>query len=916
MSPDSNLESGPREPPRFSSPFGEPPTISGTPSVRLDLGYNNLQGELPPETGDLDHLVTLVLRGNRFSGPLVPEIGKLTRLEHLWAENSGFTGAIPPEIGNLEKLTQLSLGSNPFTGPVPATFGRLANLRDLQIEKAGLSGRLPPEMSRMSSLEVLVLNGNSLTGPIPPEWGRLPNIEHIWLNENRLTGPIPPELGNWTKVDALYLDKNQLTGPIPPELGDMSSLVWLTLNNNRLTGAIPAELGRLTKVGMFFLHNNQLTGSLPPELGNMAAMSWMNISKNRLTGPIPGEFGNMSTLWRLEADFNQLTGEIPPELGKLGNLDYLSLRGNQLTGTLSPELGGLGSLEFLGLDDNDLSGPILPWLGDLSMLKYLWISNNDRMSGALPSEATGLDSLEHLLAGGTGLCAPGTADFVDWLKGVYAVRLARCPEDGGQPAAYLVQVVQSRTHPVPLVAGEDALLRVFPTANQETSETIPLVRAVFYVDDEEVHEVDIEGKSTKVPTEVDEGDLDKSANVVVPDSVIAEDLEVVVYIDPDSTLDEDLGITERIPRGGRMPIEVKDMPLFRLTMVPFVWTRTQDSSIVDLVDELVDEQEDHELFAELRMLPIGDMKVTAHDPVLSSSNGAYSLMSQTEALRVLENGKGHYKGTMNPPVTDAGGLANVPGRTSFSQPAARIFAHELGHNFGLYHAPCGGAGGVDIHYPYSEADISVWGYDFSGDSLIKPTAKDLMSYCAPRWMSDFFYTQALRFRGHPRDHEDLPFQESLLLWGHTDEAGRPVLEPTFVVDAPETLPNRTGDHTLTGMDADSTELFSLSFDMAEIADGEGRGNFVFALPVEASWKDRLAIMVLSGPGGSVSVDTDTATPMAILQSELTGQVTGFLDDLPATLSTSAAAAEHLNVDAGNTRVLFSRGLPPRDAWRR
>ena len=38
---------------------------------------------------------------------------------------------------------------------------------------------------------------------------------------------------------------------------------------------------------------------------------------------------------------------------------------------------------------------------------------------------------------------------------------------------------------------------------------------------------------------------------------------------------------------------------------------------------------------------------------------------------------------------------------------------------------------------------------------------------------------------------------------------------------------------ITGWDADGGELFSLSFEMPEVADGDGSPSFVFALPVRA-----------------------------------------------------------------------------------
>ena len=78
--------------------------------------------------------------------------------------------------------------------------------------------------------------------------------------------------------------------------------------------------------------------------------------------------------------------------------------------------------------------------------------------------------------------------------------------------------MQSQEFPVPLVAEEKALLRVFVTARKATNEGIPLVgnRARFYLDGKETHVEDIPGKSIPIPTEVDESSLSKSANAEIP----------------------------------------------------------------------------------------------------------------------------------------------------------------------------------------------------------------------------------------------------------------------------------------------------------------------------------------------------------------------------------------------------------------
>ena len=532
------------------------------------------------------------------------------------------------------------------------------------------------------------------------------------------------------------------------------------------------------------------------------------------------------------------------------------------------------------------------------------------MSGPLPSSLTNLGSLETLEAGGTQLCAPSDPSFLEWLNGLASPRVALCE---GQPAsAYLVQAVQSRDFPVSLVAGEEALLRVFVTAGRDNNESLPPVRASFHLNGALVHVADIPAGRGPIPTEVDESSLSRSANAVIPPGVVRPGLEMVVDIDPDGALDPSLGVPRRIPESGRLAVDVSALPLFDLTLVPFLWTQAPDSTILEAVAETVADPE-FMLWGRAPYLPVGELDVRAHEPVLSSSNNAYDLYSQTVAIRAMEGGTGYYMGTMSRPVTGAAGLASVGGKVSFSLVPGPT-AHELGHNFNLSHAPCGGAGGPDPAYPYQGADIGVWGWDpRDGGTLVAPATKDVMSYCGPSWISDYHYGKALRHRVRHDGTDGKASAASLLLWGGTDDDGLPRLEPAFVVDAPPALPDSAGQYRITGRTAGGGELFSLSFAMPVTADGDGSSSFAFVLPVQAGWEGDLATITLSGAVGSVTLDGDSDIPMAIMRDPQTGQVRGILRDPPfeAGMAADAGRAAALGLD-----VLFSRGLPHPEALRR
>ena len=655
------------------------------------------------------------------------------------------------------------------------------------------------------------------------------------------------------------------------------------------------------------------------ELGNVTELV---LRYNGLDGPLPPELGKLANLAVLNLTYNDISGPIPPELGNLVNLEVLDLGANQLSGPLPPELGNPGRLRVLSLHTNQMTGPVPAELGRMSRLQEFTLSYNEEMQGPLPSELTSLRHLDVFLAGGTELCAPAGSGFATWLEGIYKRRIAGC--QGDLPMAYLTQTVQSREFPVPLVAEEKALLRVFVTARKATGEGIPTVRARFYVDGRETHVEEIPGKSTPIPTEVDEGDLSKSANAEISADVIERGLEMVIEVDPDGTLDDDLGVPKRIPETGRLAVDVRAMPVFDLTVIPFVWTGTHDSSIVDLVVGMADDPDGDSLLWHTRtLLPIGDLEVTAHEPVLTSSRfDPYALLDRTVAIRAMEGGTGHYQGMMS--WSTPAGVARLPGRSSFSTPHSFVIAHELGHNLDLHHAPCGLAGGPDPSYPHPYGSIGVWGYDFRGDSLVQPSRRDLMSYCRPMWISDYHLSNALRFRLSDADSVGLPYlgarrllepRRSLLLWGGAGADGVPYLEPAFVVEAPPTPPQSAGEYRLTERSRGGTELFSLSFAMPVVADGDGSSSFAFTIPVGFGWEHSLHAIVLTGPGGSAALEADSDRPVVILRDPRSGQVRAILHDVTELDIGQEDVGAALGAGPG-LEALVSRGIPDSAAWRR
>ena len=810
--------------------------------------------------------------------------GRVTRL-HL--QNNNLTGKLPSELSTLSDLEYLNFADNQLFGGIPTAFTALTALTSFNFNNnAGLcSPRYASFLTWSEGIadwsggfctdrDVLVALYHATDGA---NWTNNTN----WLTDNDLLIWQGVRVVNGQVVE-LDLSENLLSGSIPSELGDLVNLVGLSLSDNNLNGPIPPELGNLVNLKTLLLNWNFLSGSIPPELGDLVNLEHLGLPGNNLSGSIPPELGNLVNLVGLSLSSNNLSGSIPPELGNLVNLEILDLSNNNLSGSIPSELGNLVNLEGLWLDGNLLSGSIPSELGNLVNLEILDLSNNN-LSGSIPPELAQLN-FAHLD-----------------LSNNIPLELLSSP-----PPVFLIQATQSATHSVPLIAGEVSLLRVFDKA-------VSPVRATFYRNGALVHTADI---SSSVIQAVIRGSENQA--VEIPGSVVMPGLEMVVEIDPDGTLDPALGIGRRIPETGRVPVDVKAVPPLNLTLVPLLWQENPDHSVVTTARSL---SADDNLFWYTRnLLPVHDLDLTVREPVWTSldpvNDNRSELLSEIAAIHTLDGASGHYMGILRQEDGQyGGGIAFRGGNSLVSSLHASTIAHELGHNMSLGHAPCGTGGGLDPSYPYTDGKIGVWGYDFRAGVLVIPTRPDLMSYCYPEWISDYNFKKALEYRLSEEARasgKPAAATRTILLWGGVNASRELLLEPTFVVTAPPALPDKNGPYLLTGEDVDGSVLFSLNFGMPEIADGDGGSSFVFALPVQPEWPDRLAHIALSGPEGVVTMGSDEDRSVALLRDRTTGRVRGILRNW----SDPSLRATRPTVPEPNLEVVVSRGIPDKAAWNR
>jgi hypothetical protein len=490
-------------------------------------------------------------------------------------------------------------------------------------------------------------------------------------------------------------------------------------------------------------------------------------------------------------------------------------------------------------------------------------------------------------------------------------------------AVTLTQSIQTYSNTIPLVAGRDAFLRVFARANQANDLT-PNVRVRVYSGGTLVNTMTLT-KAPGVPIVPDQGLASASYNGIVLASFVQPGLRILADVDPTNVVAEGTEDDNSFPTNGTpVTIDVRAVPPLRITFVPVVQRFDKN-----LVGNISDANKDQFLVDARRMLPLLDIDAQVHAPYttadsleLSSNDGNSEwlrVLSEMNALRIAESSVRHYFGVVKVSYNSGvAGYGYVPGRAvvgwDYLPSGRNVAAHELTHNFGRFHAPCGGAGGPDPNFPYAGGTIGVYGYDLTTNAVRTPSSFDLMGYCSNPWISDYTYLGVMDWRATNEavvasatsavgTAEARP---SLLVWGRV-ERGRLVLEPAFSLVTRPSMPRETGPYRLEGTDRNGRTLFSFAFageEPADVTDASAR-QFAFAIPMDEAAQAELASIRLTGagaasatmtpspaPGGvSAAVNTIDSTPagssavrvqwgatgarMALIRDRRTGQVLSF-----------------------------------------
>jgi hypothetical protein len=466
-------------------------------------------------------------------------------------------------------------------------------------------------------------------------------------------------------------------------------------------------------------------------------------------------------------------------------------------------------------------------------------------------------------AGGPGQ-AIATATVAE-LSGKATVRVNPSSLLAALPHAYLVQSVQRRDGSVPMVAGRPATLRVFATGDA-VNFFQPDVEATFFLDGEEVGRRRFGlARGGSVPRVVDEAAFENTWAVDVPAQWVQPGLAFSVRLDPDGLLPLTNPSPVRFPAEGSRAVDVRVVPDLEIRFVPIHQNRLGTTGSITAGSAATWTRFLEDVF------PIAgisrDVRAAYHTDAVTSRGQTdwEQLIQEIWALRVLDGDDRYYYGVLRRSGSYAGlGYVGFPVAIGWDEMgfasgddiprAYTVFAHEMGHNFGRWHAPaCNPGSGLDANYPYFGGVAGVFGLHRTRGEITGRDMPDLMGYCNPMWVSDYTYEGVLDFRLELEEERrqwglDEAAGPGLLVWGSVTD-GHVTLEPAVAVERAATTPSGDGDLVVEGRAADGRLLFRQAATAMAFSHGPGNRR-AFSTVVPLSGADQAAVhdIRVTGPG--------------------------------------------------------------------
>jgi hypothetical protein len=493
---------------------------------------------------------------------------------------------------------------------------------------------------------------------------------------------------------------------------------------------------------------------------------------------------------------------------------------------------------------------------------------------------------------------------------------------------HLNQGSQSAAGTIGGVAGRPGLLRVVVRANAPNNHS-PGVRVRLYNGATQLREATIAAPQPGVPVQPDLNSASQTWNLALAANEVVAGLSVEAVVDPDNTIPGGQPELRRFPRdSGTKSLDVQPLAPLRIAFIPI------HATVQDRTGAITTANVNTYLEAVRQWIPGNTIAPTVRTPYstdLDLSVGANwsTLLSEIQAVRTLESATdAYYHGIIGDfPGIPYGGLAYRPTQPSstfrsglsYDRPSstAGTIAHELGHNMGRMHNACGNPANIDPAYPYENSIIGAPGWDILSGVMRDATQfRDYMSYCSPRYTSDYTYGGILQWRradpyaqaSSAQAAMAAAPQSGLLLWGSVGSTGV-TLQPAFALRARPVLPATGGANVIRGIGSDGREVFRVSFDGVAVADGAdpAERHFAWFVPLnEAQIDDVTALEVVTPRGRVLRQARTTARGRADVRMDAAGGRTRVRWDAtryPAALVREAATGRVLAIARSGDSLL-------------
>jgi hypothetical protein len=418
-------------------------------------------------------------------------------------------------------------------------------------------------------------------------------------------------------------------------------------------------------------------------------------------------------------------------------------------------------------------------------------------------------------------------------------------QDLAVTAVEVNQAIQRANNTVPLVANRDTLVRVYAEALTGGPVSNVLVRLSATRGGTPIGQIDA---PATIPVNATRDNEDSTVNFQLPPGWLSGNVNLTATVDPNNAIAE--------PNEGNntvvTAVTFNNVPDLQLVIVPINYTHTGSNDPGYYPAQSEDYISDWLLSA----YPVDEVDVTMRTPYNFTGNlqdsfywhnsigtGLLNRMSQLKladgypedtpvvyyAFVPTRNGSNQWFYAGIAGIGWIGKRESVGLNLGDTNQTRTLAGHEIGHNMGRWHAPCGNPSDVDPLYPYGGASIGEYGVDIPEGVFWTPaTAVDVMSYCSPEWVSDYTYIGLYNDQLSNGFAIQQTAVESLIVSAGLSDSGEVTIHPTYAFSSyPSTAV--TGDYQIELLDEAGKVLLAQPMSLREAEEEGVRGRMLTAV---------------------------------------------------------------------------------------